>query len=168
MERGAASMILVSSCLIGFPCRYNAVIQKHAGIFDAFLRLAVPVCPETLGGLAVPRPPSEIQGGAGADALLGSARVVTRLGQDVTRQYIDGARRALSIGMQAGCTAAILKARSPACGAGIIYDGSFTGSLRPGDGVLAALLRAHGFRLYSEDELEEALLALNGCVTGAV
>lgn len=155
-------MILVSSCLMGFPCRYNALIQERAALYDALSRHAVPVCPEILGGLGVPRPPSEIRGGAGAEVLLGSARVLNRLGEDVTWQYVLGARRAVSIGLQAGCRIALLKARSPACGAGVVYDGTFSRTLRPGDGVFAALLRAHGFRIYTEDDFEEALLTHNG------
>jgi uncharacterized protein YbbK (DUF523 family) len=147
---------------MGFPCRYNAQIQEHAALYDALSRHAVPVCPETLGGLGVPRPPSEIRGGTGAEVLLGSARVLNTLGEDVTLQYVRGARLALAIGLQAGCRIALLKARSPGCGARVVYDGTFSGTLRPGDGVLAALLSAHGFRLYTEDEFEEALLSQSG------
>lgn len=161
-------MVLVSSCLMGFPCRYNGVIENHPELADALGRVAVPVCPEVLGGLGIPRPPSEILGGTGAQVRVGPARVVNILGEDVTRAYLSGAQIALSIGMQAGCRVAILKARSPACGIGAIYDGSFTGTLRTGDGVFAALLRAHGFKVYTEDELEEALLSLDCQVTGAV
>lgn len=161
-------MILVSSCLMGFPCRYNGVIKDYPGLNDAISRVAVPVCPEVLGGLGIPRPPSEIMGGTGAQVQHGAARVVNVLGQDVTRAYLSGAQTALSIGMQAGCRIAVLKARSPACGAGSVYDGTFTGTLTAGDGVFAALLRTHGFKVYTEDEFQDALLSFNRQVTGAV
>ncbi len=104
---------------------------------------AVPVCPEVLGGLGVPRPPAEISGGI----------VRNSEGRDVTVAYLDGAIRALHVGLQAGCSAAVLKARSPSCGAGTIYDGTFTHTCVPGDGVFAALLRKHGFRLLTEEDL---------------
>ena len=161
-------MILVSLCLMGFPCRYNGEVKRYPALIDALSRVAVPVCPEVLGGLAVPRPPSEIQGGTGAQVRAGEARVVNVQGEDVTQAYLRGAQIALSIGMQAGCKIAILKARSPACGVDALYDGTFTGNLRAGDGVFAALLRAHGFKLYTEEEFENALLSLDRQVTGAV
>lgn len=113
---------------------------------------AVPVCPETLGGLPVPRTPSEITGGDGGDVLAGRARVVDAEGRDVTDAYVNGAKRSLLVALQAGCAGAVLKARSPSCGAGTIYDGTFTHTRTPGDGVLAALLRHHGFALRSEED----------------
>jgi uncharacterized protein YbbK (DUF523 family) len=101
--------------------------------------------------------PSEISSGTGADVLKGTARVLNSLGEDVTMEYVDGARKALSIGLQAGCWAAILKARSPSCGAGSIYDGTFTHTRVSGDGVFAALLKANGFRVYTEEQLSESM-----------
>lgn len=118
--------------------------------------LAVPVCPEVLGGLAVPRLPSEIRGGDGRDVLLGNACVVDSAGEDVTRAFIEGARKALLIGLETGCSRAILKARSPSCGAGVICDGTFSHTRRAGDGVLAALLRRHGFEILTEEDLATA------------
>jgi uncharacterized protein YbbK (DUF523 family) len=109
------------------------------------------VCPELLGGLDVPRPPAEIRGGDGLSVLRGLARVVNSEGIDVTGAYLDGARTALLIGLQAGCSSAILKEGSPACGAGAIHDGSFAHTRVAGDGVLAALLRQHGFNVRTEE-----------------
>ena len=114
---------------------------------------AVPVCPEVLGGLPIPRAPAEMQGGDGMAVLEGRARVVNSRGEDVTENYVAGAKAALAIALQAGCTKAILKARSPSCGAGVVYDGTFTGSRTAGDGVLAALLRKHGFEVVADDEV---------------
>lgn len=100
----------------------------------------------------MPRQPAEIVGGNGADVLVGAARVVNSAGEDVTGAYLRGARLALHIGLLTGCSAAILKARSPSCGAGCIYDGSFSHARVPGDGVFAAMLKEHGFRVFTDEE----------------
>ncbi len=104
----------------------------------------MPVCPEVLGRLPVPRPPSEIAQGAGS-------KVTNVLGTDVTKEFVTGAHVALGIGLQAGCTRAILKARSPSCGFGQVYDGTFSKVLVSGDGIFARLLKDHGFRIYTEE-----------------
>lgn len=114
---------------------------------------AVLVCPEVDGGLGTPRPPAEIRGGDGRDVLEGRARVVTQAGEDVTEEYLRGARRALERARAAGATTAILKARSPSCGRGGIYDGSFSRSLTAGDGVTAALLQRNGITVLSDEEI---------------
>jgi uncharacterized protein YbbK (DUF523 family) len=114
----------------------------------------VPICPEVAGGLPVPRPPAEIEGGAGGAAVLaGEARVVTADGTDVTRAFLDGARAALDAARQAGARLAILKEGSPSCGGLRVYDGTFSGVSVPGRGVTAALLSAHGISVYGEDRL---------------
>ena len=147
-------MYLVSSCLCGNPCRYDGSsgnLDEHPRV-KALLsqRRAVPVCPELLGGLPVPRPVAEIAHGTGAGVLQEESRIVDLNGKDVTDNYRAGAQKALLIGMQAGCTKAILKTKSPACGVGLIYDGEFTKTLIEGDGVLAALLKAHGFSVLTD------------------
>ncbi|MGQ9498217.1 MAG: DUF523 domain-containing protein [Desulfotomaculales bacterium] len=146
---------LVSACLAGETCAYDG----QARTCPAVVRLvregrAVPVCPERLGGLPVPRPPAEIKHGSGRDVLTGRVRVVDRNGQDVTDAYIKGARAALDVARAQGIRAAILKSRSPSCGCCGIYDGTFTGRLRPGDGVTAALLRDAGFAIFTEKDAE--------------
>lgn len=145
--------ILVSACLAGRACRFDGSANPD----DAVGRLvaegrAVLVCPEVDGGLGTPRPPAEIVGGDGTDVLEGRARVVTRDGVDVTEAYVKGAERALTAARGAGAATAILKARSPSCGKGGIYDGSFSRALRAGDGVTAALLRAHGITVVTDEE----------------
>ena len=110
----------------------------------------LPVCPEVLGGLSIPRERSEIAGGAGLDLLRGRAKVVTESGTDVSDCYLKGARYVLGLAKRCGIKRAILKSKSPACGTGLIYDGTFRGVLRRGDGVLAALLKLHGIEVYSE------------------
>lgn len=143
--------MLVSACLAGRACRFDGSsnLDDQVGRLVAEGR-AVLVCPEVDGGLGTPRPPAEIVGGDGADVLEGRARVVTSGGVDVTDAYVAGARRALEAAQKAGATTAILKARSPSCGKGDIYDGSFSRSLRVGDGVTAALLQAHGITVVTE------------------
>lgn len=146
--------VLVSACLAGRACRFDGSANPD----DSVGRLvsegrAVLVCPEVDGGLGTPRPPAEIVGGDGADVLAGRARVVTADGVDVTDAYVAGARRALKAAEEAGARRAILKARSPSCGKGAIYDGSFSRSVTAGDGVTAALLAAHGIEVLRDDEM---------------
>lgn len=141
----------VSACLLGKPCRYDGGSKPHATVAQS-LGDALPVCPECLGGLPIPRAPSEIQGGDGADVLAGRARVMSRDGQDVTEAFLKGAKAALQLCREAGVQEAVLKARSPSCGVGAIYDGGFSGHCRPGDGVTAALLRANGIRVRTEED----------------
>jgi len=137
--------ILVSACLLGCPCRYDGKSKPHESIL-ALLgeHTLIPICPEQMGGLATPRPPAErINGGA-----------FTENGGDVTEQYRRGAEEALHLAKLYGCTCAVLKERSPSCGSGQVYDGSFSRTLVPGDGVTAALLKANGITVLGESEVE--------------
>lgn len=111
------------------------------------------VCPEEDGGLGTPRPAAEIQGGDGSDVLDGRARVVTKAGVDVTQEYVAGARFALERALAVGAETAILKARSPSCGSGCIYDGTFTRTTTTGDGVTVALLQREGFTVVTEEDI---------------
>lgn len=152
----AMERILVSSCLLGLPVRYDGT-GRHSddelfGRWRTEGRL-VPVCPEVCGGLPVPRPAAEISGGLGGDVLDGRARVLTRAGADVTRQFLDGARHALATATAHGIRVAILKEGSPSCGSGRVYDGAFAGRSVPGDGVTTALLERHGIEVFAEDAM---------------
>lgn len=145
--------VVVSACLVGRECTYQAGHNRD----DAVARLveegrAVLVCPEVDGGLPTPRPPAEIQGGTGADVLDGTAAVHTADGADVTEAYLTGARTALHRSRRAGARLAVLKARSPSCGCGEIYDGTFTRTTVRGDGVTAATLRREGLRVVTEED----------------
>ena len=142
-------MILISACLLGCACRYDGKSKPHP-LAQALARrgLVVPVCPEQLGGLPTPRAPSEQQ----------NDRVVSADGTDVTTQYRRGAEQTLHLARLYGCKAAVLKERSPSCGSGRIYDGTFSGRLTSGDGVTAALLKENGIAVYGESDLD-ALLA---------
>ena len=141
-------MILVSACLLGCACRYDGQSKPHPLAMElARQGRAVPVCPEQLGGLTTPRLPSERRG----------EQVVKRNERDATAEYRRGAEEALRLAELYGCRAAVLKERSPSCGCGRIYDGTFTGTLRPGDGVTAEMLKAHGMQVYGESEIEQVL-----------
>lgn len=142
--------LMVSGCLAGIPCRYDGKAQPNEAIMEKVKRgEAIVCCPEILGGLATPRVPAEINGGDGNDVLNGNAKVINAEGCDVTREYVKGAERALKIAKENGICRAILKANSPSCGCGIIYDGSFTGNKKQGDGVTAALLKRSGIQVES-------------------
>ncbi len=146
--------ILVSACLAGECCRYDGMAKSCPAI-EALVKTgqAVPFCPEVKGGLTIPRPPAEIQGGTGADVLAGQARVINVNGQDVTEAYVRGAKLGVKLAKQLGVHRAILKEKSPACGTQLIYDGSFEHRLRPGQGVWAAALAAAGVAVENEDRL---------------
>lgn len=139
--------LLISACLLGVCCRYDGASKAHP-LAEALAKrhTLVPVCPEQLGGLPTPRPPAERRGD----------RVVTREG-DVTDQYRRGAEETLRLCRTLGCGAAVLKERSPSCGRGAVYDGTFTGTLAAGDGVTAELLLAHGVPVYGETRIGELL-----------
>jgi uncharacterized protein YbbK (DUF523 family) len=146
--------VLVSACLAGRACRFDGSDNRD----DRLSRLigegrAVLVCPEEDGGLGTPRPPAEISGGNGHDVLEGRARVVTKAGADVTEEYVRGAEIALAKAKESGATQAILKARSPSCGKGCVYDGSFTRTPSKGDGVTTALLQENGIEVTTDEDL---------------
>ena len=139
--------LLISACLMGANCKYNggsnALPEQTLAALRRHYRL-IPVCPEAAGGLPTPREPSERRGG----------RVVSRSGRDVTAEYRKGARTALALAERYGARKALLKSNSPSCGSGAIYDGTFSGTLTPGDGVTAELLKARGIEVAaSPDEL---------------
>lgn len=139
---------LVSACLIGAACRYDGADNSREAVRELLRRedvCLIPVCPEQLGGMPTPRLPSERVGGL----------VLNRAGEDVTPAFTRGASQALKIAELFGCEAAILKSRSPSCGSGQIYDGTFSGKLVEGNGVAAQMLRNHGIRVYTENQIAE-------------
>jgi len=140
--------LLISRCLLGDPCRYDGKSKPLSAETLEMLReryQLIPVCPEVLGGLPTPRTPSERQGD----------RVVMKTGADVTEEYRIGAEAALRAAQENQVCAAVLKERSPSCGKGEIYDGSFTGTLIEGNGVTAEVLLNAGFTVYGESEIEK-------------
>lgn len=146
-------MILVSSCLAGLKVRYDA----HHSLNDNVRKLveenkAITICPELLGGFSTPREPCEIIGGDGEDVLNGKARVIERSGRDVTDSYLKGAYTTLDKAIEIGATIVVLKENSPSCGSSMIYNGEFTGSRVPGNGVTSALLKRNRLRVISEEQ----------------
>jgi len=149
----------VSACLLGERVRFDG--RDAAPSTDLLARWmregrVVSICPEVAGGLPVPRPPAELQGGSGADVLAGSARIATKDGRDVTAHFVAGANAALEAARANGVRMAILKARSPSCGKGQIFDGTFSRVRKSGDGVTAALLTQHGIAVFTDEELDRA------------
>ncbi|NLK07593.1 MAG: DUF523 domain-containing protein [Firmicutes bacterium] len=143
---------LVSACLVGANTRYDGENSLDPDIIELVQTgIAIPVCPEQLGGLETPRAPSEIVGGSGHEVLAGVCRVINKAGQDVTGNFIKGAEETLKLAEAWQTVGAILKARSPSCGIAQIYDGTFQGKLTNGPGVTAALLMEAGFILLDEN-----------------
>jgi uncharacterized protein YbbK (DUF523 family) len=157
--------LLVSACLLGELVRYDGEILS---ICPPILKewenrgLVIPVCPEVAGGLPTPRPPAEIQVGDGKDVVAGEAKVIDINGKDVTNAFLSGAKEALRLAEENDVKFAILKARSPSCGSKQTYDGSFSGSLKEGQGVTAALLEKMGIRVFNENEIEQVAELIEG------
>ena len=145
-------MILISACLAGVNCRYNAGNNEVKEIMEIVREgKAVLVCPEQLGGLPTPRSACEIMDGTGEDVLDGKVKVLSREGKDVTEQFILGAEEVLKIAKLYGIKKAILKARSPSCGSNVIYNGTFSSQKRKGNGVTVALLKRNGIEIVDEE-----------------
>ena len=151
--------ILISGCLLGRKVRYDNKIQpvEDERVLAWFRegRLVV-VCPEVTGGLPIPRPPAEIVGGSGEDVLNGKAYIMNAAGEDVTHAFVQGAKAVLELAKRFDIRVAILKEKSPSCGATTIYDGTFSGKRIPGQGVTAALLRRNDIKVFSEKEVDAA------------
>jgi len=139
--------VLISACLLGENCKYNGGNNYNAAAVALAERYElIPVCPELLGGLSVPRCPCERRDG----------RVLSNDPsglKDVTEAFMRGAEEALRIAKENGVRLAVLKARSPSCGSGEIYDGTFSHTVISGDGAAAELLKKNGIKVISEAEL---------------
>ena len=142
--------ILVSACLCGKNCKWDGGNNKTQRLLDYMEYMKGraefhEVCPEQMGGLSTPRNPAERVGD----------KVISNAGQDVTKEYQKGAEEALKLAKFFGCKVALLKEKSPACGTGLIYDGTFRKNLVPGDGVAAEFLRRNGMEVFGESEIEK-------------
>ena len=141
-------MILVSACLLGINCKYNGKNNKNENVINYLKdKQYIIACPEQLGGLSTPRNPSEIIK-VNKDEI-----VKSNTGLDVTYNFTKGANECLHIAKIYGCTEAILKEGSPSCGSNYIYDGTFSGNKIQGEGVTTSLLRKHGIKVISENEV---------------
>ena len=136
--------VLVSACLLGENCKYNGG-NNYSKKLEEFLKDKeyLAVCPEVLGGLSIPRHPCEIVDGV----------VMNSAGENVDREFREGAAKALEIAEKEHIDLAVLQQRSPSCGAGVIYDGSFSGNKIPGNGVFAEALIKKGFKVIREEDL---------------
>jgi len=143
-------MLMVSACLLGVHAKYDGSDTNKNDLLMKYSHLGqyLPFCPEQLGGLTTPRPPVEII----------KTKAINDLGEDVNAQFAKGAEQSLYLTEIFPVKAAILKERSPSCGVHKIYDGSFSHVIREGQGVTAAILRAKGIPVYSEEDLTEELL----------
>ncbi|HMM05726.1 MAG TPA: DUF523 domain-containing protein [Clostridiales bacterium] len=138
-------MIIVSACLLGENCKYSGGNNYNEDVIRYLEgKNYLPVCPEIAGGLSSPRPPAEIQNG----------RVVDKEGKDLTAAFLKGAEVTLSLAKKHAASLCILKANSPSCGCGRIYDGTFRGKRIPGNGKTAALLLQNGFQVVTEEDLK--------------
>ncbi len=150
---GEKENILVSACLLGVNCRYDGGNGKQEGLMGLIEKYNfIPICPEQLGGLETPREPAEQL----VNVVTGDhneIRVVDRSGKDVTNSFFKGAEETLKLARLYGCKRAILKERSPSCGHGCIYDGTFSGTKVPGDGVTARLLEENGILVSGESSI---------------
>jgi len=137
-------MKLCSACLLGVKCRYDGESKSCEKVISLSKKEAlIPICPEQLGGLPTPRTPAEQKG----------KKVFTKNGEDVTSKFENGAEEVLKLAKLYNIKEAILKQRSPSCGSGKIYDGTFSNTLIKGDGVTTILLKRNGIKVISEEEL---------------
>jgi uncharacterized protein YbbK (DUF523 family) len=137
-------MKLCSACLLGIKCRYDGKRKPDKKVLKLAKKEAlIPVCPEQLGGLSTPREPQEIKG----------RKVFTVSGKDITKNFKRGAEEALKLAKLFDLKEAILKQRSPSCGCGKIYDGTFSNKLTKGDGLTTALLKKNGIKVITEEDL---------------
>lgn len=150
--------VAVSACLLGVPCRYDGRSKQdprvqafvETGSLNGLPVSACSICPEVMAGLTVPHPPHEIMQDAE-----GEYHVIDQAGNDATDVFAKGARIACRKALKAGCTHAILKSKSPSCGVGEIYDGTFTGTLVPGDGLASCMMQQVGICVATENDFEE-------------
>lgn len=149
--------VLVSACLLGYPIRHNGSDKKISDeLIDRLKDSAevISACPEMLGGLPCPRLPSEQQSHTG--------KVIASNGRDISVFFRLGAHETLNICKNYGIRVAVLKSKSPSCGKGFIYDGSFTGQLTQGEGITSRLLSENGIEIFNESEVRQAIEKIRG------
>jgi len=134
--------IIVSACLLGIKCRYDGKHKKNRRVISYLKgKEVLPICPEHLAGLKIPRHPAQLYGGDGCDVLSGKARVINGSRKDITALFVKGAVKAVKIALSVRSSSALLKERSPSCG------------LRPVTGIFATLLKKEGFTVISEEDI---------------
>lgn len=137
-------MKLCSACLLGIKCRYDGKKKKNSKIIKLLSKeVLIPICPEQLGGLSTPREASEQKG----------KKVITKSGKNMTDNFLKGAEQVLQIAKTYKIKEAILKQRSPSCGCGQIYNGDFSGTIIKGNGITTSLLKKHGIKVITEEDI---------------
>jgi len=144
-------MYLVSACLAGVNCRYDGSNSVNETIYKLVMEgKAIPVCPEQIAGLSTPRACCEIIIDEN-----GNEKIKSKVGEDFTKEFSEGAEKTLKIAQIIGVEKAILQSRSPSCGYGSIYDGTFSGNFKDGTGFTAELLIKNGIKVYTENDLHK-------------
>ena len=147
-------MYIISACLCGVNCKYNGKNNTSERCLKLFREgKAVLVCPEQLGGLQTPRDPVELDNAAN-EIIEGNGKAITNNGEDVTKQFLNGAYETLKIAQELGATKAILKDGSPSCGCNFVYDGTFSGNKIKGKGITVQILENEGITVFSDEDLE--------------
>lgn len=140
-------MILVSSCLLGLKCRYDGKVQVYPQVLNYLKdKEFLPVCPEQMGGLSTPRKPCEVTS-------IDPIRIQTEAHVDCTEAFLNGVNEVVKLITLKNISMALLKAKSPSCGSKTIYDGTFSGQLIPGQGVLAKQLQKIGIQVMDETDI---------------
>ncbi len=140
-------MIMVSACLAGMNCRYDGTSSPDAYVMELVKSENIKLfCPECLGGMIEKRPPSELVDAA-SEVLSGEGKVLSKQGDDMTERFLRGAKKSLEMAKMYNPDKIIFKAKSPSCGVGYVYDGSFSGKLVEGNGVCAQLMMDNGFEV---------------------
>jgi len=151
--------IIISACLLGRECRYNGGHSKLSKL-DSLDVEFIPICPEEAGNLGTPRPSSELKSSA-KEVVKGTGKIVTISGVDVTAQFLEGSKKELLKLKQSNAKIAVLKSRSPSCGYGQVYDGSFTGNLCKGNGIFSQMCEDEGVKVISSDNIDPFIKDLN-------
>ena len=147
-------MYIISACLCGVNCKYNGLNNYNEKCNELFISgKAILVCPEQLGGLSTPRVPSELQDNT-LNIIKKNGKILNKDGEDVTENFLKGAREVATIAKKLNIKKAILKEESPSCGVNYIYDGTFTGNKIKGNGITTELLKALDIEVISEEALD--------------
>lgn len=147
---------IISACLCGVNCKYSGKNNLNEKCMKLLREgKALLVCPEQLGGLSTPRKPVELNSCA-KDVVEYDGKAIDNEGNDVTKQFLDGAYETLRMAKEAGINKAILKEGSPSCGCNFVYDGTFTGKRIEGKGITAYVLEQEGINVISDEDLEES------------
>ena len=151
--------IIISACLLGRECRYNGGHSKISKLDNLDVEF-ITVCPEEAGKLGTPRPAAELKLSA-KEVLKGTGKIITKNGVNVTAQFLEGSKKELLKLKLSNAKIAVLKSRSPSCGYGQVYDGTFTGNLCKGNGIFSQMCEDEGIKVISSDNIDSFIKDLN-------